>query len=71
MTTTTLQVKGMMCNGCEDTVTKAVRALPGVVEVSASHVSGEVKVTHEDGGPDPEAIKVAIDGAGYEASLPG
>ena len=69
MTTTTLQVKGMMCNGCEDTVKKAVAALPGVIEVSASHESGQVTVTHGDGGPAPEAIKAAIDAAGYEASL--
>lgn len=39
-----LQVKGMVCGGCENRVKNALKAIEGVQEVEASYQTGEVKV---------------------------
>ena len=45
MKTITIKVDGMMCPHCEAHVTKALCALPGVVECRASHQAKEVVIT--------------------------
>lgn len=39
-----LNVEGMMCEGCENRIKNAVGAIDGVVDVSAKHDTGIVKV---------------------------
>jgi copper chaperone len=44
-----LTVTGMTCGGCENAVSKALRTLDGVEDVSASHAANLVGVTYDAG----------------------
>lgn len=67
MQQTTIDVTGMACGGCEQTVQDAVSALEGISSVTASHESGRVRVEHDDA-IDEAAIGDAIENAGYEVA---
>ena len=43
-----LNVEGMMCEGCENRIKNAVGAIDGVVDVSAKHDIGIVKLIARD-----------------------
>jgi copper chaperone CopZ len=60
-----LQVEGMDCGGCEDSIKKAVSRIEGVESVSASHSSGKVQVVFS-GASDEAGVRTAIEDAGYE-----
>jgi copper chaperone len=62
---TTITVKGMSCNHCVMSVTKALEALPGVASVKVDLLSG--KATFEETAPvDLAAAKKAIEKIGFE-----
>lgn len=71
MTTTRFPVTGMTCAHCIASVTEEIGELPGVASVSVDLVVGGASaVTVESDGPlDPEALRAAVDEAGYVASL--
>ena len=57
-------VSGMTCGHCVASVTEELRALGGVGAVQVDLPSGRVTVT--SAGPlDPEAVRAAVDEAGY------
>ncbi|MDQ2803452.1 MAG: cation transporter [Pseudomonadota bacterium] len=58
-----LKVSGMTCGHCVAAVSKAVRAVPKVENVTVDLARGEVAVT---GNPDPGAVRAAITEEGYE-----
>jgi len=58
-----INVEGMMCSGCENRIQNAVKAMPNVVDVIASHEDGNVKVI---GNVDIEAVKEKINDLGFE-----
>jgi copper chaperone CopZ len=64
METIELDVKGMSCDGCENSVKVAVGDLAGVDAVEADHASGRVRVTAATP-VDLDAIKNAITEAGF------
>nr|WP_225845364.1 heavy-metal-associated domain-containing protein [Streptomyces sp. HPF1205] len=65
MSETVYSVSGMSCGHCESAVTKEVTAIPGVTSVTAEAQTGLVTVASE--GPlDDEAVRAAVDEAGYE-----
>jgi copper chaperone len=64
METTTFTVIGMTCEHCVRAVTDELQALPGVHDVSVDLASGGVAVT-SDGPLDDEAVRGAVDEAGY------
>lgn len=65
MTEQTYQVQGMTCDHCVRAVTGELQGLPGVQGVDVELASGAVRVT--SAAPlDPEAVRAAIDEAGYE-----
>ena len=39
-----IKVKGMMCEGCENRIKNAVSSIDGVIDVSAKHDTGIVKI---------------------------
>ena len=47
MNTITIKVEGMMCPHCEAHVTRALLALPGIVDCKASHQNNEVVITFQ------------------------
>ena len=64
MTTTTYPVTGMTCDHCVRAVTTELVLLPGVRGVDVDLGEGTVTVT-SDGPLDLEAVREAIDEAGY------
>lgn len=65
MSETVYSVTGMTCGHCESAVAKEVTAIPGVTSVTAVAQTGLVTVASE--GPlDDEAVRAAVDEAGYE-----
>ncbi|MGX2997106.1 heavy-metal-associated domain-containing protein [Streptomyces sp. JNUCC 64] len=63
--TAVYQVTGMTCGHCEGAVSTEISALPGVSSVKAVAATGQVTVV--SGAPlDEEAVRAAVDEAGYE-----
>ena len=58
-----LKVSGMTCAHCVRAITEAVKALPGVQDVSVDLARGDVTVT---GTPNERAVREAIAEEGYE-----
>ncbi|MEU8582651.1 heavy-metal-associated domain-containing protein [Streptomyces abikoensis] len=66
-TTTVYKVSGMTCGHCESAVREEVSALAGVSSVEAVAATGLVTITAAE--PlDDEAVRTAVDEAGYELS---
>ena len=63
MAATTYDVKGMTCDHCVRAVTEEINAVDGVASVDVSLAEGKAVVT---GDADPEAVRAAVDEAGYE-----
>ncbi|GFK94258.1 Copper chaperone CopZ [Fundidesulfovibrio magnetotacticus] len=64
MKTRTIEVKGMSCNHCVASVTKALSALDGVTDVKVDLTFGTATYTETKDGLDA-AVKSAIDNAGF------
>ena len=65
MTTTTYAIKGMTCGHCVNSVSSELGQLPGVSDVQVDLTTGTATVTSEQ--PlDPQAVRDAVDEAGYE-----
>ncbi|MFG2605881.1 heavy-metal-associated domain-containing protein [Streptomyces sp. NPDC048514] len=63
--TTVYKVTGMSCGHCEGSVSGEISQLPGVGSVKAVASTGEVTVVSES--PlDDEAVRAAVDEAGFE-----
>ncbi|MFG3099481.1 heavy-metal-associated domain-containing protein [Streptomyces sp. NPDC048182] len=63
--TTVYKVTGMTCAHCEGAVSEEISEIAGVGSVAAVAASGEVTVVSET--PlDEEAVRAAVDEAGYE-----
>lgn len=60
-----LQVRGMSCAGCEQRIKLALRRLDGVVQATADHTSGQVRVRFDPTGTDRDAVLDRIVLAGY------
>jgi len=60
-----LQVQGMSCSGCEQRIGAALRRLDGVVEATADHLTGEVRLRFDPRSTDPGAVVDRIVLAGY------
>lgn len=63
----TISVTGMSCNGCEQNVENALRAIAGVTRVAADHEGDTVEVVVEDDVSDDD-LGVAIEEAGYDVA---
>ena len=68
MEETTLEVRGMSCDGCESTVKNALEALEGVTSATADHETSEVRVSHEETTVDRDALRGTVEDVGYEVS---
>jgi copper chaperone CopZ len=64
--TATIDVEGMSCDGCEESVEDALMDVPGVTEASADREHGVAKV---EGDADAQALVDAVEDAGYQASV--
>jgi len=64
--TVEIAVTGMTCNHCEMTIQKAVKKLPGVQDVEASHVDEIAIVCFDKTQTTVEEMKAAIADKGFE-----
>lgn len=63
--TVVLDVEGMTCTGCENTISNAVKQLGGIVDINADHQTGKVEVTFDITLVDIKSISQAITEKGY------
>ena len=64
----TLNVQGMTCGGCVASVTRVLKAVPGVTEVAVTLQPGVAKVTFDPSRTQPATLRSAIEDAGYEVA---
>jgi copper chaperone len=65
MTTATYSIKGMTCGHCVSSVSAELGGLPGVSDVRVDLAAGTATVT-SDQPLEPQAVRDAVDEAGYE-----
>lgn len=63
-----LQVEGMTCTGCENSINKKVSALAGIGEVSSSHEKGVARVQLDTTQTQLKVIIEAIEKLGYKVN---
>lgn len=71
MKTTRLNVSGMTCGHCVETVEKALRNQTGVRNATVHLDSGAAEVQYEETAVAPEQLVAAVRGSGYEAEIAG
>jgi copper chaperone len=67
MATATITVKGMTCGGCVNSVTKALKGVNGVQEANVDLAGQKATVTFDETKTNVEALKQAVEDAGYDA----
>ncbi|MEL7225459.1 MAG: heavy metal translocating P-type ATPase, partial [Cyanobacteria bacterium J06576_12] len=67
MTATTLTVKGMSCASCANSVEAAIKKVPGVSSVQVNFAAEKASVDYDKDAVEVEAIKLAVEAAGYQA----
>jgi copper chaperone len=65
---TTLNVKGMTCNHCVASVTKALEDTPGVRSARVDLQQGKAIVDYDDALASPRELATVVAAAGYEAN---
>lgn len=70
MQTELLKVTGMTCGGCTSNVTHALKAIPGVGDVTVSLSDGEATVQYDERRASPDQLKSAVTQAGYGVETP-
>jgi copper chaperone len=66
MESLTLDVKGMTCMGCVNSVKRVLQDLPGVQAVDVTLESGQVRLVYDAGQVEPARFKSAIEDAGFD-----
>lgn len=67
--TSTFEIEGMTCGGCELGVKMKIGKLDGVESVEASYEDGEAQVVYDPNTVTPNDIIAAIEDLGYTAEL--
>ncbi|MHB8494144.1 MAG: heavy-metal-associated domain-containing protein [Casimicrobiaceae bacterium] len=68
METVKLDVQGMTCQGCVASVTRVLRAVPGVADAAVTLQPGAATVTFDPARTDVAALGAAIRDAGYDVA---
>ena len=61
-----VEIEGMTCTGCEQTVESGVTKVDGVGSIDANHVDGNAQIKFVEGKTDTSAIKQVIEASGYK-----
>ncbi|RPI41024.1 MAG: heavy-metal-associated domain-containing protein [Betaproteobacteria bacterium] len=69
METVTMKVGGMTCMACVSSVTRVLQALKGVSHVDVSLEKAHATVKYDPALADREALRAAVEGAGFDAAL--
>jgi copper chaperone len=68
METITMNVQGMTCGGCVASVTRVLKAEPGVDQVDVTLQPGAAKVSYDPARTDLGKLRAAIEGAGFDVA---
>lgn len=68
METTTLKIDGMTCGGCVASVTRVLRAVPGVGDAAVSLEAGQATVTFDATVTNVPALREAVEDAGFDVT---
>ncbi|MCC6867822.1 MAG: heavy-metal-associated domain-containing protein [Burkholderiales bacterium] len=68
METITMNVQGMTCGGCVASVTRVLKALPGVVDVTVTLTPGTANVSFDPAQTGVSALRTAVEDAGYDVA---
>ena len=60
-----ISVQGMTCQGCVASVTRVLKAIPGVADVSVTLQPAAANVAYDAARTNVPALKAAIEDAGY------
>ncbi len=63
-----LEIDGMTCGGCVNSVRKVLSSVPSVKTVDVSLAAGRATVV-ADSPVDPAALVAAVEDAGYDAKI--
>jgi copper chaperone len=66
METITMNVQGMSCGGCVASVTRVLKAVPGVTDVEVTLEPGAAKVSFDPAKTGAPALRSAVEDAGYD-----
>jgi copper chaperone len=66
METITLKVNGMSCGGCVGSVTRALKAMPGVSDAVVRLDSRDATITFDPAQTNAAVLKSAVENAGYD-----
>ena len=66
METITMNVQGMTCGGCVASVTRVLKAVPGVADATVTLQPGAAKVTFDPARTGAPALRAAITDAGFD-----
>ncbi len=66
METITLNVQGMTCGGCVASVTRVLKAVPGVEDAAVTLQPGAARVTFDPARAKPGDLRAAIEDAGFD-----
>lgn len=67
MNEVTIKVEGMSCGGCVKNVTGVLQALAGVEAVQVSLEQATATVRHDPAKVSVEALRAAVEGAGFDS----
>jgi len=67
MESITLNIKGMTCMGCVNSVTRVLMASPGVADARVTLQPAQAQIDYDASLTNPAQLKSAVEDAGYEA----
>ena len=68
MTTTTIKIEGMHCDGCAERVKRVLEREPGVREAAVAFATGETRVRYNEKTITTDRLRRVIERAGYAAA---
>lgn len=64
MSTTTMKIEGMHCDGCAQRLQRVLEREPGVAAVEVSYADGQARVEHNEG-LTQDRLREAVERLGY------
>lgn len=65
-TISTLSISGITCSGCVNTLTRVLKAVPGVEDVAIDQETGHAQIRHDSAQAPLTQLQAAIEDAGYD-----
>ena len=65
----TLNIRGMVCGGCANTVSQALLSLPGVSAAEVSHTEATAEIRFDPALVRLDDLKYAVERAGYQVAI--